>query len=278
MRYLRRLAVVINAKAVIISALAVGSMVICRRYGLTADFPLTLIATAVIFPIVFSIGGAYKRREAALDEYSGVKAHGRALYFAARDWLEESDPAMLEEIKRLLGELMRNCRSLFSSPLDDMEAHENAVYRGFSDLSLFIKGMRQRGLASGEVSRCNQYLSKMFYSFESLKHIYQYRTPVTLRSYSQIFIFILPILYGPYFVEIAQDYSAGLEFLMPILFALILVGLENIQNHLENPFDQVGEDDVIINAEKFTARLASHSTDAGVGSRPNRPIGELQTQ
>ncbi len=277
MRYLRRLAVVINAKAVIISALAVGSMVICRRYGLTADFPLTLIATAVIFPIVFSIGGAYKRREAALDEYSGVKAHGRALYFAARDWLEESDPAMLEEIKRLLGELMRNCRSLFSSPLDAMEAHENAVYRGFSDLSLFIRGMRQRGLASGEVSRCNQYLSKMVISFENIKHIYQYRTPVTLRAYSDIFIFVLPVFYGPYFAEIAKDYSPGLEFLMPVLFSIIFVGLDNIQAHLENPFDQVGEDDILINAEKFVARLELRSEPAAAPPRPDEQLAETES-
>lgn len=159
-----------------------------------------------------------------------------------------------------------------------MQAEEDAVYRCLSDLSLFIKGLRAKGLASGEVSRCNQYLSKMFLAFESLKHIYQYRTPVTLRSYSEIFIFILPILYGPYFVEISDGYARGLEFLMPILFALILVGLENIQNHLENPFDQVGEDDVIINAEKFVARLASHPTGSAERADTPQPIGDLQTQ
>ncbi len=42
---------------------------------------------------------------------------------------------------------------------------------------------------------------------------------------------------------------------MPVLFSVILVSLDNIQDHLENPFDQVGEDDVAINAEKFVARL-----------------------
>jgi len=42
---------------------------------------------------------------------------------------------------------------------------------------------------------------------------------------------------------------------MPVLFAVILVSLENIQAHLENPFDQIGEDDIIINAEKFVERL-----------------------
>ena len=40
-----------------------------------------------------------------------------------------------------------------------------------------------------------------------------------------------------------------------ILFSMILVCLDNIQDHLENPFDLVGEDDVIINAEKFIESL-----------------------
>ena len=31
---------------------------------------------------------------------------------------------------------------------------------------------------------------------------------------------------------------------MPLLFSFILVSLDNIQMHLENPFDQVGEDDI----------------------------------
>ena len=42
---------------------------------------------------------------------------------------------------------------------------------------------------------------------------------------------------------------------MPVLFVLILVGLSNIQDHLENPFDLIGDDDVAINAEKFVASL-----------------------
>ena len=39
------------------------------------------------------------------------------------------------------------------------------------------------------------------------------------------------------------------------LFSIILVSLDDIQDHLENPFDQVGEDDVAINVEEFLERL-----------------------
>ena len=48
---------------------------------------------------------------------------------------------------------------------------------------------------------------------------------------------------------------------MPILFAFILVGLDNIQEHLENPFDQIGVDDVAINAEKFVDSLEYPTMD-----------------
>ena len=115
--------------------------------------------------------------------------------------------------------------------------------------------LREKGLAGNEVSRCNQYLSRMIGAFESVKHIYQYRTPLTLRSYSDLFIVLLPVLYGPYFAHLSRDYASGLEYLMPILFTVILGSLDNIQAHLENPFDQIGEDDVTINVEKFVARL-----------------------
>ena len=43
--------------------------------------------------------------------------------------------------------------------------------------------------------------------------------------------------------------------LMPVLFTTILVGQDNTQEHLENRFDQIGQDDIVINAEKFVARL-----------------------
>ena len=160
------------------------------------------------------------------------------------------------KIKHLLEELLLSCRTLFIHPVEEMDAHEERVYTIFSKLSCFIKeDLRDRGLSAGEASRCNQFLSKMIIAFEDVKHIYQYRTPRTLSAFSDFFVTLLPVLYGPYFAAIAKDYSFGLEYMMPVLFTVILVSLDNIQEHLENPFDQIGEDDIAINAEKFVQRL-----------------------
>lgn len=249
---------IINGQTAIVTAIAVLSTFICRQQEWFAEFPLTLMGTAVIFPIVFSIGGAYKRREAALDDYGAIKAHGRAIFFATRDWFENTDGDLQAESRNLLFTLLDRMRTLFMTPVEDMHENEEDVYEAFSDLSVFINGMRDRGLPSGEASRCNQFLSKMMISFEHIKHVYQYRTPLTLRAYSKVFIAVLPLVYGPYFAAISQDYHRGFAYVMPVLLSVILVSLDNIQEHLENPFDQVGEDDLFINAEKFRDRLVVH--------------------
>jgi len=78
-----------------------------------------------------------------------------------------------------------------------------------------------------------------------------------LRAFSDFFVTVLPVLYGPYFAAIGKDFTnEALVYVMPVVFTMILVSLDNIQDHLENPFDQIGEDDIVINAEKFVDRLA----------------------
>ncbi|WP_209347946.1 hypothetical protein [Pontixanthobacter sp. CEM42] len=251
-----RIGLIVSWNSLAVAVLAVFATWLSLKLNLIADYPLTIISTAVIFPIVFSIGHAYKRRESALDDYGSIKAHGRAIYFAARDWLPEHDDDRIQHLERILADLLHSCRDMFKGAREDMPANERAVYAAFSELSEFVKRMRAEGLASGECSRCNQYISKMIVAFESVKHIYQYRTPRTLRAFSDFFIVLLPVIYGPYFAHQAIEYEAPvLTYIMPVLFAVILTGLDNIQQHLEDPFDQIGPDDVAINAEKFVELL-----------------------
>jgi hypothetical protein len=144
---------------------------------------------------------------------------------------------------------------MFNTGHKDDDYRERVIYQDFANLSKLVEEFRRQGMSPGEVSRCNQYISKMLISFESMKHIYQYRTPVTLRAYSKFFIYLLPVFYGPYFAKLSQNIPIGLIFIMPILFSIILVSLDNIQDQLENPFDQIGEDDINMQVEKFIDSL-----------------------
>jgi hypothetical protein len=128
------------------------------------------------------------------------------------------------------------------------------MYDMFSQLSRLTMELRGLGVQSGEISRVSQYVSKMIIAFDNMKIIHNYRTPITFRMYSKFFIYIFPVVYGPYFASTFHDYSAALEYVMPVLYSFILVSLDNVQDHLENPYDEVGEDDISINADQ-TLRL-----------------------
>ena len=263
---LRSIFLILNFKSLAIVAIALVSTYVCRELGLRADFPMAVVMTAVVFPIVFSINAAYQRRETALAEYAAMKAHGQAIFLATRDWLPEHNAAALDAVRKLMERLFSNTRDLLMAPPSELRITEKRVYDDFSELSLFVRNeLRQNGLASGECSRTNQYVSKMMISFETIKHIYEYRTPISLRAFSDFFLMILPVLYGPYFAHLGSDYLFGLIYVPPVLFSLVLVTLDNIQDHLENPFDQVGEDDIVMDVDAYVSRLTVAPAESGQG-------------
>ncbi len=256
-RVIRSFSLIINYKTFIITALSVISTYLCYEFELTAKFPDMLVGVAIVFPVVFSIGSAYTRRETALQRLADFKGHAIALYYATRDWTTDKNNNLPAEAKKVIGEMMVLMRDMFKSTHSpEWHANETKMYTLFSNLSLLTQELRKFGVQSGEISRVSQYVSKIIIAFDNMKIIHNYRTPITLRTYSKVFIYIFPIIYGPYFASTFQDYSASLEYVMPVLYSFILVSLDNIQDQLENPFDNVGEDDIEIDAED-TSKLLS---------------------
>jgi hypothetical protein len=256
-RVLKSFLLIINYKTLIITALSVISTYICFHYGLTAKFPDMLVGVAIVFPVVFSIGSAYNRRETALQRFSDFKGHAIAIYYATRDWTTQKNHDLPDRVRSLVNEMIVLMRSMFTSKhRDEWKQNEKKIYTYFSKLSHITMEMREQGVQSGEISRVSQYVSKMLIAFDNLKIIHDYRTPITLRAYSKVFIYIFPIVYGPYFASNFHDFSAHLEYVMPVLYSFILVSLDNIQDHLEHPFDEVGEDDIRIDERDIIDHMA----------------------
>ncbi len=255
-RVLRSFFLIINYKTLIITALAVISTYVCYHLNFLAKFPDMLVGVAIVFPVVFSISAAYTRRETALQRFSDFKGHAIAIYYATRDWTADKDNELPMRTRELVRDLLVRIRYMFDASHEkEWNANEKKIYELFSRLSALTMEMRQHGVQSGEISRVSQYVSKMIIAFDNLKIIHTYRTPVTLRAYSKVFIYIFPIIYGPYFASTFKDYSAHLEYVMPILYSFILVSLDNIQDHLENPFDDIGEDDIRIEEQEIIALM-----------------------
>ena len=117
-------------------------------------------------------------------------------------------------------------------------------------------------MSNTEVSRANQYLRSIIMDFERMRNIALYRTPNSLRAYSWIFLNTFPILFAPYFAFLSNEYGYATGYLVAAFYGLILVSLDNIQEDLENPYDQVGVDDLRLDvAEQYDAILFDPETE-----------------
>ncbi|MBW2527780.1 MAG: hypothetical protein JRI23_26605 [Deltaproteobacteria bacterium] len=261
MKVFRDFAAVLDGQTLIVSLLALGSTYLCQRYELKADIPTGLIGLAVVFPIVFSINTAYKRREEALRYFAGLKAHAVALYFAHRDWVPNRDgdePVHAGRVRTIVEELLEAIQHYLAKD-GRTPKRLQAVFAVFSRLSTSHEELREAGVPANEISRASQYLSKMMTEFERMRIIANYRTPVSLRAYSVVFLNVFPVAFGPYFATLCSKSESfpAVGYMVAVLYSLVLVSLDNIQEHLEDPFDEVGTDDINLKVlDEYRAAMA----------------------
>jgi predicted membrane chloride channel (bestrophin family) len=248
------LKVMISWQTVIVVSLSCLATYLCLRFDVTLDLPTALIGIAIVFPIVFSINAAYRRREEALGYFASLKASAVSLFYAHRDWITEDNPEHSPRMKELIERLLHSIYICLTSRKSNAE-HFKQVYALFSQISTSIEKIRKAGVSSTEISRGNQYLRYMMFDFERMRNIHIYRTPTALRAYSHVFLNSFPVLFAPLFAKLSTDYYYVAGYLIAALYCLVLVGLDNIQEDLEHPYDQVGEDDLNLDVAELYSQI-----------------------
>ena len=259
MKSVKNFWLIMDTQTLIVTLLALGSTYLCRVLGFQANMPTALISVAIIFPIVFSINAAYRRREEALKYFASLKAHSVSLYFTHKHWAPNDNEAHGIRAKRLFESLFKAVETFFVSDGAKRDQQFQNFYKAVAEISASHEQLRADGLPGNEVSRANQYLRAIMIEFERMKNILEYRTPLLLRAYSHVFLNSFPILFGPYFAHVIDKSYAVVGYGVAIVYSLVLVSLDNIQEHLENPFDQGCEDDV--NLDVFDAYDKMMSSD-----------------
>src|SRR3990170_1565684 len=74
-----------------------------------------LVGVAIVFPVVFSIGSAYNRRESALQRFSDFKGHAIAIFYATRDWTTDKDHNLPQQVREIVTQMMAIMRKMFTS-------------------------------------------------------------------------------------------------------------------------------------------------------------------
>ena len=85
--------------------------VICYEYDVIYDIDLTLISIAIIFPLVFAIRGAFRRREKALEHLSKIRSSLMSIKFA------------LMTNEKLTKEEVETGKTLIISILNELASH-----------------------------------------------------------------------------------------------------------------------------------------------------------
>lgn len=200
---------------------------------------LTLISIAMIFPLVFTIRGSFRRREKALEHLSEFRGTIKTL-----DYFFMSNLKLTEEDKSEVGEILVKISNNLMSQLKN-NSHETARLDGNID-ELYEFVQRKKDSISGKrEEKIFRLMQDLHETIENVHAINVHRTPISLKAYCLIFIYIFPLIYAPSIIfRVGTERSVWITYFIVVLSQFILISLYNIQNQLEYPFDDKGMDDI----------------------------------
>ncbi|MFD2200158.1 hypothetical protein [Shivajiella indica] len=212
------------------------------KYDFSYNFDLTVISIAIVFPLVFTIRGAFRRRERALEYLAKFKA---GLISLNSSFYENSKLEVAE--KDEIFQVIHNINTYFLGYLGPESLNLDRTKEEIVKIFRFIDN-RSDKFSYSSAMRCHGYLNDVHQSIEFLAAVKLHGTPLVIRAYTLIFIFIFPLIYTPaiyYNLNQSNDFHEPiLVYTLAFLTSFILISLFNIQEQLENPFDQIGVDDI----------------------------------
>ena len=209
------------------------------HFNLGYNVDMTLLSIAIIFPLVFNIRGAFRRREKALEHMSQFRASLKTVYF----YLQLSFDLKPED-KKKLETIVEDISRKVIIHLRETEEDTTAIDQAIDELQEFIIFLR-KDISSRIRDRIFRYVNNIQEGFENVHAINTHRTPKALKAYCLVFIYVFPFIYAPTIVyNIGVDNNFWIVYLLVVATQFILMSLYNIQDQMEYPFDDIGVDDI----------------------------------
>jgi len=237
---------ILNHRTVISIIIAIVTLILVYKYKLYFDIDLILLSIAIIFPLVFNIRGSFRRREKALEHLSQFRGALKTIhyFFMSNSKLPENDK---QEISNILLEISNDLIDHLSNSDYNTEKLDKSTHGVFE----FIM-KKNEFISRSTKEKIFRFLNDLHEAIENLNAIHVHRTPISLKAYCEVFIYIFPLIYAPPMIyKIGIDSPKWVVAFVVIVSEFILVTLYNIQDQLEYPFDRVGLDDIKLNIFKF---------------------------
>lgn len=210
-------------------------------YKLDINFyvDLTLISIAIIFPLVFTIRGSFRRREKALEHLSQFRSSLKTVHYfvmSNKELSEENKMEIYNILVEISTRVMTHLRT-FDNKTKELDDVINNVYKFISEREESFKGRIR--------DKVFRFMNDLHESIENLHAIHIHRTPISLKAYCKIFIYIFPLIYAPTIINnVGIETPRWVAYSIILLTEYILISLYNIQDQLEYPFDDKGLDDI----------------------------------
>lgn len=214
------------------------------KFDISFNVDLTLLSIAIIFPLVFTIRGSFRRREKALEHLSEFVSSIKTVRY-----LLVSSGELSAEKKKEASEILFEINE---KTLEHLTKKDNDI-KSLDEIShkVYIFVLEKDNLVPNKIKdRVFKYARDMHESIENLHGIHSHRTPISLMAYCEIFIYLFPVIYAPTIIyNLGVRDGDWIAYLIILITQFTLISLYNIQNQLEYPFDNVGMDD--INLENY---------------------------
>tara|TARA_B100001173_G_scaffold241334_1_gene211182 strand:- start:74 stop:817 length:744 start_codon:yes stop_codon:yes gene_type:complete len=236
---LNRYLIIINNKTLIALGISILVLFIAEKYSIDYEIDLTLISIAIIFPLVFCIRSAFRRREKALEHLSQFRSNLRTIEHYVK--MSKLSDEKLEDFSNLIIKLETDFLDELSKSTIDLKKIDKNT-QGIFD---FLKNNDEE-ISGGIRQKAIRFLRDVSDGQDNLIAIYLHRTPISLKAYCLIFIYLFPLVYTPTIIhKMGNDSDAMiLTSFVVLLSEFILISLYNIQDQMEYPFDDDGLDDI----------------------------------
>ena len=207
---------------------------------------LTLLSIAIVFPLVFSIRGSFRRREKALEHLSKFRSALKTVhyYIMINQELTSEDK---DEMANIIHEISEKTMDHLGGNRESTEDLDDII----NNVQRFMQA-KTGGISKRLSDRVFRFMKDLHESVENLHAINTHRTPISLKAYCKIFIYIFPVIYAPSVISIIGVGTNHLiAYFIILLTEFILISLYNIQDQLEYPFDDVGMDDINLQSFKI---------------------------
>lgn len=236
---------IIDHRTLALSLVCIAVTYLCFRFNVAYDLNITLFSVAVIFPLVFTIREAFKRRDNALKFLSQFKSSMASVHYCFAQ-----SKKLDSERRRELAGLMQQVSTLFFAALADEESDIRPAENAVNEILLFVT--RNRDAISNSLAlKIIRFVQDVNDGMENTISLKMHGTPISMRAYCLVFVFLFPFVFAPTIVYHLPHAPLILTYGLGVLHGFILISLYNVQTQMENPFDQIGLDDIKLDEFRF---------------------------